>query len=67
MIETYSSGSSKDKKLLAEAQQMLTDAKRKIEFIRMQILRAQQRSENATVDGTISSYGGCAKCISSLI
>ena len=40
------SGSSKDKKLLAEAQQMLDDARRKIEFIRMQILRVQQRSEN---------------------
>lgn len=51
MIETYSSGSSKDKKMLAEAQQMLDDAKRKIEFIRMQILRAQQRSEQATTTG----------------
>lgn len=44
MIRVYSSGSSKDKKLLAEAQQMLSDAKRKIEFIQMQILKAQQRN-----------------------
>lgn len=36
---------SKDRKLLAMAQQMLQDSKTKIEFIRMQILKASQASE----------------------
>uniref|UniRef100_A0A4W4H4X4 protein kinase C n=1 Tax=Electrophorus electricus TaxID=8005 RepID=A0A4W4H4X4_ELEEL len=40
MIQMYSNGSSKDRKLLAAAQQMLQDSKMKIEFIRMQILKA---------------------------
>ncbi|XP_036367861.1 serine/threonine-protein kinase N2 isoform X10 [Octopus sinensis] len=42
MITMYSTGSSRDKKLLAEAQQMLSDAKFKIEIIRMQTLKAAQ-------------------------
>uniref|UniRef100_A0AAY4E5E3 protein kinase C n=1 Tax=Denticeps clupeoides TaxID=299321 RepID=A0AAY4E5E3_9TELE len=45
MIQMYSNGSSKDRKLLATAQQMLQDSKTKIEFIRMQILKASQASE----------------------
>ena len=40
----YSSGSSKDRKLLADAQQMLADSKTKIEIIRMQILKVNQDS-----------------------
>ena len=44
MIAMYSTGSSRDKKLLAEAQQMLGDAKTKIEIIRMQMLKASQDS-----------------------
>lgn len=49
MIETYNSGLSKDKKLLVEAQAMLADARRKIEYIRMQILRMHnQRTENGS-------------------
>lgn len=35
----------KDRKLLATAQQMLQDSKTKIEFIRMQILKASQANE----------------------
>uniref|UniRef100_A0A8C7PBX8 protein kinase C n=1 Tax=Oncorhynchus mykiss TaxID=8022 RepID=A0A8C7PBX8_ONCMY len=42
MIQMYSNGSSKDRKLLATAQQMLQDSKTKIEFIRMQILKGSQ-------------------------
>ncbi|XP_070177306.1 serine/threonine-protein kinase N2-like isoform X1 [Littorina saxatilis] len=42
MIAMYSTGSSRDKKLLAEAQQMLADAKTKIEIIRMQMLKVGQ-------------------------
>lgn len=34
-----------DRKLLAAAQQMLQDSRTKIEFIRMQILKASQTSE----------------------
>uniref|UniRef100_A0A8C6UNU0 protein kinase C n=1 Tax=Neogobius melanostomus TaxID=47308 RepID=A0A8C6UNU0_9GOBI len=45
MIHMYSNGSSKDRKLLATAQQMLQDSKMKIEFIRMQILKASQTNE----------------------
>ncbi|CAE1332215.1 PKN2 [Acanthosepion pharaonis] len=50
MISMYSSGSSRDKKLLAEAQQMLSDAKMKIEIIRMQTLKAAQDA-SARSDG----------------
>lgn len=46
MISMYSSGSSRDKKLLMEAQQMLSDAKMKIEIIRMQTLKAVQDSSS---------------------
>ncbi|KAL2090342.1 hypothetical protein ACEWY4_015030 [Coilia grayii] len=45
MIQMYSNGSSKDRKLLAAAQQMLQDSKTKMEFIRMQILKATQANE----------------------
>jgi len=38
MIERYG-GSSGDKKLLADAQTMLADSRRKIDYIRMQQLR----------------------------
>ena len=50
MISMYSSGSSRDKKLLAEAQLMLSDAKMKIEIIRMQTLKAAQDA-SAQSDG----------------
>lgn len=42
LISMYSTGSSKDRKLLADAQQMLADSKTKIEIIRMQILKVNQ-------------------------
>ncbi|MGH0176500.1 UNVERIFIED_CONTAM: hypothetical protein FKN15_072877 [Acipenser sinensis] len=45
MIQMYSNGSSKDRKLLGTAQQMLQDSKTKMEVIRMQILKAIQTSE----------------------
>ncbi|GAB1606854.1 serine/threonine-protein kinase N2 isoform X1 [Argonauta hians] len=50
MITMYSSGSSRDKKLLAEAQQMLADAKFKIEIIRMQTLKAAQDATSQSAD-----------------
>ena len=36
-----------EKKLLAEAQQMLLDAKNKVEYIRMQILKEQQKETSS--------------------
>ncbi|KAI5734926.1 hypothetical protein M8J77_012019 [Diaphorina citri] len=42
MIQSLTSGGSRDKKLLAEAQQMLADSKAKIEFLRMRILKVKQ-------------------------
>uniref|UniRef100_A0A452TBM8 Serine/threonine-protein kinase N1 n=1 Tax=Ursus maritimus TaxID=29073 RepID=A0A452TBM8_URSMA len=45
MIQTYSNGSSKDRKLLLTAQQMLQDSKTKIDIIRMQLRRALQAGQ----------------------
>ncbi|XP_067419536.1 serine/threonine-protein kinase N1 isoform X2 [Emydura macquarii macquarii] len=42
MIQMYANGSTKDRKLLQTAQQMLQDSKTKISIIRMQIRRAAQ-------------------------
>lgn len=47
MIQMYSSGPMRDKKLLAEAQQMLADSKAKIEYIKMRRMKAKQsQTEN---------------------
>ncbi|XP_036874712.2 serine/threonine-protein kinase N1 isoform X2 [Manis javanica] len=45
MIQTYSNGSTKDRKLLLTAQQMLQDSKTKIDIIRMQLHRALQAGQ----------------------
>jgi hypothetical protein len=58
MIEMYKGGPTKDKKMLAEAHQMLNDAKRKIEYIRMQILKAQQRSDLTSSNSDASDSSG---------
>uniref|UniRef100_A0AAX7U0H0 protein kinase C n=1 Tax=Astatotilapia calliptera TaxID=8154 RepID=A0AAX7U0H0_ASTCA len=47
MIPIYSSGGTKDKKLLQTAQQMLQDSKTKIDIIRMQIRKAMQATEQS--------------------
>uniref|UniRef100_A0A1B0C2I5 REM-1 domain-containing protein n=1 Tax=Glossina palpalis gambiensis TaxID=67801 RepID=A0A1B0C2I5_9MUSC len=48
MIQSLQSGHyGRDKKLLAEAQQMLTDSKAKIEFLRLRILKVKQNKEHA--------------------
>ncbi|XP_071493732.1 serine/threonine-protein kinase N2-like [Diadema antillarum] len=60
MIHMYSNGPTKDRKLLAEAQQMLQDSRTKIEFIRMQILKAQQAQQQNASDkeqGEVSDMG----------
>uniref|UniRef100_A0A8C5K0T2 protein kinase C n=1 Tax=Jaculus jaculus TaxID=51337 RepID=A0A8C5K0T2_JACJA len=45
MIQMYSNGSTKDRKLLLTAQQMLQDSKTKIDIIRMQLRRALQAGQ----------------------
>lgn len=45
MIQSLSSGHSRDKKLLADAQQMLSDSKLKIEYLRMAILKGKQTKQ----------------------
>lgn len=48
MIQSLQSGHyGRDKKLLAEAQTMLTDSKAKIEFLRLRILKVKQNKEHA--------------------
>uniref|UniRef100_A0A1A7X0N0 protein kinase C n=1 Tax=Iconisemion striatum TaxID=60296 RepID=A0A1A7X0N0_9TELE len=47
MIPIYTSGGTKDKKLLQTAQQMLQDSKTKIDIIRMQIRKAMQATEQS--------------------
>uniref|UniRef100_A0A8C0IUQ9 protein kinase C n=1 Tax=Chelonoidis abingdonii TaxID=106734 RepID=A0A8C0IUQ9_CHEAB len=51
MIQMYANGSTKDRKLLQTAQQMLQDSKTKINIIRMQIRRAaaMQGGQGSTV------------------
>lgn len=44
-LDVFCSFPLQDRKLLAMAQQMLQDSKTKIEFIRMQILKASQTNE----------------------
>uniref|UniRef100_A0A8C8VGI6 protein kinase C n=1 Tax=Pelusios castaneus TaxID=367368 RepID=A0A8C8VGI6_9SAUR len=50
MIQMYANGSTKDRKLLQTAQQMLQDSKTKINIIRMEIRRAAQ-ADAAPPDG----------------
>ena len=53
MIQMYSA--SKDKKMLAEAQQMLDDSKVKIDFLKMAILREQQQHNAMECDESHAS------------
>ncbi|KAK8759600.1 hypothetical protein V5799_002768, partial [Amblyomma americanum] len=46
MLQMYSSGPSKDRKLLAEAQQMQADSKAKIDYIRMMMARLRQNHDS---------------------
>jgi hypothetical protein len=61
MIEMYNGSATKDKKLLHEAQQMLSDARRKIEYIRMQIVRLRNQQVGSTASDT--SEGENCRCI----
>ncbi|XP_047426071.1 serine/threonine-protein kinase N2 [Mugil cephalus] len=42
MIQTYTNGSVKDRKMLSTAQQMLQDSRTKMELLRMQIIKVSQ-------------------------
>lgn len=58
MLAMYTNLKSKDKtKLIAEAQQMLEDAKTKTEIIRMAILREQQAAAATPVEDTKTNSG----------
>lgn len=48
MLQMYSCGPSKDRKLLAEAQQMQADSKAKIDYIRMMMARLRQNQDAHT-------------------
>lgn len=54
MIESFSKGNSKDKKMLVEAQQMLADSKAKIEYLKMRMAKMKQLR---TADAASSNNG----------
>uniref|UniRef100_A0A4W5RPK3 protein kinase C n=1 Tax=Hucho hucho TaxID=62062 RepID=A0A4W5RPK3_9TELE len=58
MIPIYANGSTKDKKMLQTAQQMLQDSKTKIDIIRMQIRKNVQATEHTedTQGRTVYTY-----------
>lgn len=62
MIQSLTSGHSRDKKLLAEAQQMLGDSRAKIEYLRMRINKVkqnrQQKSQEYSSNGDLHSAKG---------
>ncbi|XP_068608632.1 serine/threonine-protein kinase N2 [Brachionichthys hirsutus] len=60
MIQTYTNGSVKDRKMLSAAQQMLQDSRTKIELLRMQIIKVSQAKDE---DG---SHGHPVEMISPL-
>uniref|UniRef100_A0A8D0HF72 Protein kinase N1 n=1 Tax=Sphenodon punctatus TaxID=8508 RepID=A0A8D0HF72_SPHPU len=55
MIQMYSNGTAKERKLLATAQQMLQDSKTKIELIRMQIVKVSQSAGGVEDNGATLS------------
>ncbi|XP_071802634.1 serine/threonine-protein kinase N2-like isoform X2 [Asterias amurensis] len=56
MIQMYTSGT-KDRKLLAEAQQMLQDSKVKIEVIKMEVIKVQQMAGNSQFGDSSNADG----------
>jgi protein kinase N len=64
MIQSLSSGYSRDKKLSADAQLMLSDSKLKIEYLKMAILKGKQtkqqkeeiKSNSESKNGEINYY-----------
>ncbi|XP_044734063.1 serine/threonine-protein kinase N isoform X2 [Chrysoperla carnea] len=59
MIQSITAGHhSRDKKLLAEAQQMLADSKAKIEFLKMRIIKVKQNRQQKNQSSTDLSSNG---------
>lgn len=58
-IQTYTSTSVKDRKLLCTAQQMLQDSRTKVELLRMQIVKVGQPKEGARDAVVGESSHGC--------
>lgn len=59
MIQSLTSGH-RDKKLLAEAQQMLGDSRAKIEYLRMRILKvkqSRQQRHDPSTNGDLPNKG----------
>lgn len=59
MIQSLTSGH-RDKKLLAEAQQMLGDSRNKIEYLRMRILKvkqSRQHQQDTSSNGDLTNKG----------
>ncbi|XP_069686325.1 serine/threonine-protein kinase N isoform X3 [Periplaneta americana] len=54
MIQSLTSGHSRDKKLLQEAQQMLADSRVKIEFLKLRILKIRQNKQLRQQQGASS-------------
>ncbi|KAH8019015.1 hypothetical protein HPB51_015641 [Rhipicephalus microplus] len=74
MLQMYSSGPSKDRKMLAEAQQMEEDSKAKIDYIRMMMARLRQNKDSHTkepgegcsnnhLDNTTGGAAGVPTCL----
>lgn len=62
MIQSISSGHhGRDKKLLAEAHQMLADSKAKIEFLRLRILKVRQNKLNSKATSSEENGGEAGK------
>ncbi|XP_053646705.1 serine/threonine-protein kinase N2 isoform X10 [Cherax quadricarinatus] len=60
MIQMYSTGPMRDKKLLGEAQQMLADSKAKIEYIKMRRIKAKQTQTENGLDAEGKPKGEAA-------
>ncbi|EEC15190.1 protein kinase, putative, partial [Ixodes scapularis] len=71
MLQMYSCGPSKDRKLLAEAQQMQADSKAKIDYIRMMMARLRQsqdaHAKGNHADGAATDGGGTNNHLDSAI
>lgn len=66
MINMYSSGHSKDRKLLAEAQQMLADSKAKIEYIRLMIMKVKHTKDDGNEGNTCGNESKLPEVMSPL-
>lgn len=64
MIQEYSSGHGRDKKLLQEAQQMSQDSKAKIEYLKMRIMKLKQSQEASYAAAAAAGENGDSNSVS---